>query len=86
MSLPREFWTDARHYQIVALSTLLVFNLVFLDFGAQPLNIAHSGPKVMRSLPVYATATRRRGQGCVLLPDGGGQHPCRQGPHEPRVG
>jgi hypothetical protein len=38
MSLPREFWTDARHYQIAALSTLLLFNLVFLDFGAQPLN------------------------------------------------
>jgi len=40
MSLPREFWTDARHYQIAALSTLLVFNLAFLDFGAQPLNSA----------------------------------------------
>jgi Na+-transporting NADH:ubiquinone oxidoreductase subunit NqrB len=38
MSLPREFWTDARHYQIAALSTLLLFNLAFLDFGAQPLN------------------------------------------------
>jgi Na+-transporting NADH:ubiquinone oxidoreductase subunit NqrB len=38
MSLPREFWTDARHYQIAALSTLLLFNLVFLDFGARPLN------------------------------------------------
>jgi Na+-transporting NADH:ubiquinone oxidoreductase subunit NqrB len=40
MSLPREFWTDARHYQIAALSTLLVFNLGWLDFGARPLNSA----------------------------------------------
>src|SRR6516225_2341772 len=38
MSLPREFWSDARHYQIAALSTLLIFSLGWLDFGAQPLN------------------------------------------------
>src|SRR5499427_1817793 len=40
MSLPHEFWTDARHYQIAALSTLLVFNFGWLDFGARPLNSA----------------------------------------------
>jgi enediyne biosynthesis protein E5 len=40
MSLPREFWTDARHYQIAALSTLLAFNFGWLDFGARPLNSA----------------------------------------------
>jgi enediyne biosynthesis protein E5 len=34
------FWSDARLYQIAALSTLLVFNLGWLDFGAQPLNSA----------------------------------------------
>jgi enediyne biosynthesis protein E5 len=33
-------WSDARHYQIAALATLLVFNLGWLDFGAQPLNSA----------------------------------------------
>jgi enediyne biosynthesis protein E5 len=38
--LPREWWSDARHYQIAALSTLLVFNLGWLDFGARPLNSA----------------------------------------------
>jgi enediyne biosynthesis protein E5 len=38
--LPREWWSDARHYQIAALSTLLVFNLGRLDFGARPLNSA----------------------------------------------
>jgi Na+-transporting NADH:ubiquinone oxidoreductase subunit NqrB len=34
------FWSDARHYQIAALSTLLIFNLGWLDFGARPLNSA----------------------------------------------
>jgi Na+-transporting NADH:ubiquinone oxidoreductase subunit NqrB len=31
---------DARHFQIAALATLLVFNLGWLDFGAKPLNSA----------------------------------------------
>src|SRR4051812_21994089 len=34
------FLADARHYQIAALSTLLVFNLGWIDFGAQPANSA----------------------------------------------
>ena len=38
--LSHPFWSDARHYQIAALSTLLVFNLGWLDFGVQPLNSA----------------------------------------------
>src|SRR5205807_2683708 len=33
----RQFWSDARHYQIAALSFLLAFNLGWLDFGARPL-------------------------------------------------
>jgi Na+-transporting NADH:ubiquinone oxidoreductase subunit NqrB len=37
-SSARGFWSDARHYQIAALATLLVFNLGWLDFGARPLN------------------------------------------------
>lgn len=36
--LPANFRTDARHYQIAALSTLLIFNLGWIDFGARPLN------------------------------------------------
>jgi len=32
------FWSDARHYQIAALSTLVVFNLGWIDFGARPAN------------------------------------------------
>lgn len=38
--LQRELGLDARHYQIAALSTLLVFNIGWLDFGARPLNSA----------------------------------------------
>jgi enediyne biosynthesis protein E5 len=38
--IPREWWSDARHYQIAALSTLLIYNLGWLDFGARPLNSA----------------------------------------------
>ena len=38
--LPRQFWTDARHYQIAALATLLTYNFGWLDFGARPLNSA----------------------------------------------
>ena len=37
-SLPRRFFTDARHYQIAALATLLTYNFGWLDFGARPLN------------------------------------------------
>src|SRR5215510_1307734 len=34
------FWSDARHYQIAALATLLGYNLGWVDFGARPLNSA----------------------------------------------
>jgi Na+-translocating ferredoxin:NAD+ oxidoreductase RnfD subunit len=34
------FWSDARHYQIAALATLVVFNLGWIDFGARPANSA----------------------------------------------
>ncbi|MGA8611376.1 MAG: RnfABCDGE type electron transport complex subunit D [Xanthobacteraceae bacterium] len=33
----RAWWSDARHFQIVALSSLLAINFVWLDFGAKPL-------------------------------------------------
>jgi Na+-transporting NADH:ubiquinone oxidoreductase subunit NqrB len=38
--LGNPFLTDARHYQIAALATLLTYNLGWLDFGARPLNSA----------------------------------------------
>ena len=33
-------WSDARHYQIAALASLLVINFFWIDFGAKPLNSA----------------------------------------------
>jgi enediyne biosynthesis protein E5 len=33
----RTWWSDARHFQIVALSTLLAINFFWIDFGAKPL-------------------------------------------------
>ena len=33
-------WSDARHYQIAALSALVFFNFGWIDFGARPLNSA----------------------------------------------
>jgi enediyne biosynthesis protein E5 len=33
----RALWSDARHFQIVALSSLLIINFVWIDFGAKPL-------------------------------------------------
>src|SRR5262245_25917045 len=39
-SFASRFFRDARHYQIAALSTLLVFNLGWIDFGARPENSA----------------------------------------------
>ncbi|MEA2934943.1 MAG: enediyne biosynthesis protein, partial [Variibacter sp.] len=34
------FWKDARHYQVAALTTLVVVNLGWIDFGARPDNTA----------------------------------------------
>jgi Na+-transporting NADH:ubiquinone oxidoreductase subunit NqrB len=33
----RTLWSDARHFQIVALSSLLFINFFWIDFGARPL-------------------------------------------------
>lgn len=38
--LAHPLWSDARHYQIAALTTLLIYNIGWLDFGAQPFNSA----------------------------------------------
>jgi Na+-transporting NADH:ubiquinone oxidoreductase subunit NqrB len=35
--LPARLWSDARHYQIAALSILLTINFTSIDFGAKPL-------------------------------------------------
>jgi enediyne biosynthesis protein E5 len=54
-------WSDARHYQIAALSTLLVFNLGWLDFGARPLNsaLAIAGALAAQALCTYWFALPR---------------------------
>ncbi len=36
----RQLLTDARHFQIAALSVLVIFNIGWIDFGARPLNSA----------------------------------------------
>ena len=33
----RTLWSDARHFQIAALSSLLLINFFWIDFGAKPL-------------------------------------------------
>ena len=35
--LPDRLWSDARHYQILALTGLLLINFTSIDFGARPL-------------------------------------------------
>jgi enediyne biosynthesis protein E5 len=36
----RRWWSDARHFQIVALASLLLLNFFWIDFGAKPLYCA----------------------------------------------
>ena len=55
--IPRDFWSDARHYQIAALSTLLVFNFGWLDFGARPLNSALAIASALATQAVCARIT-----------------------------
>jgi Na+-transporting NADH:ubiquinone oxidoreductase subunit NqrB len=49
------FWSDARHYQIAALATLLAYNIGWLDFGARPLNSALA---IVSALATQALCTR----------------------------
>jgi Na+-transporting NADH:ubiquinone oxidoreductase subunit NqrB len=53
--LSAAFWSDARHYQIAALTSLLVYNVGWVDFGAQPLNSALA---IGASLLTQALCTR----------------------------
>jgi len=56
---PSRLWaylhSDARHFQIAALATLLAFNVAFLDFGARPLNSALA---ILCSLATQALCSR----------------------------
>ncbi len=51
----RSSWSDARHYQIAALSCLLVYNLGWLDFGARPIASALA---IAAALMTQALCTR----------------------------
>jgi Na+-transporting NADH:ubiquinone oxidoreductase subunit NqrB len=52
------FWRDARHYQIAALTTLVIFNVGWIDFGARPLNSALA---LIGALATQVVCSRRAG-------------------------
>ena len=51
----RAWWSDARHFQIAALSTLLAINFIWIDFGAKPL---HSALAITSALATQAVCLR----------------------------
>ena len=51
----RAWWSDARYFQIAALSTLLTINFVWIDFGARPL---HSAMATVAALATQAACAR----------------------------
>jgi Na+-transporting NADH:ubiquinone oxidoreductase subunit NqrB len=51
----RAWWSDARHFQIVALSTLLAINFVWIDFAAKPL---YSALAIASALATQAVCSR----------------------------
>jgi Na+-transporting NADH:ubiquinone oxidoreductase subunit NqrB len=51
----RAWWSDARYFQIAALSTLLTINFVWIDFGARPL---HSAMAIVAALATQAACAR----------------------------
>jgi hypothetical protein len=55
----RRWWSDARHFQIVALATLLAINFVWIDFGARPLQSAFA---IAGALATQAVCARLFGQ------------------------
>ena len=54
----RAWWSDARHFQIVALSSLLTINFVWIDFGAKPL---YSALAVVSALATQIICSRFSG-------------------------
>lgn len=53
--LAHPFWSDARHYQIAALTTLVIYNIGWIDFGAQPFNSACA---ILASIATQIVCTR----------------------------
>ena len=54
----RRLWSDARHFQIVALSSLLLINFTWIDFGAKPL---YSALAILSALATQAVCSRLAG-------------------------
>ena len=54
----RRWWSDARHFQIVALSSLLLVNFTWIDFGAKPL---YSALAILSALATQAVCSRLAG-------------------------
>ena len=65
------FWRDARHYQIAALATLVIFNFGWIDFGARPLNSAFA---LIGALVTQIVCSRATG-----IPIDRHNRPCRKG-------
>jgi len=54
----RAFWSDARHFQIAALWSLLLINFFWIDFGARPL---YSALAIVAALLTQIVCTRLSG-------------------------
>ena len=54
----RRWWSDARHFQIVALVSLLLVNFIWIDFGAKPL---YSALAILSALATQAVCSRLTG-------------------------
>ena len=54
----RTLWSDARHFQIAALSSLLLINFFWIDFGAKPL---YSALAIAAALLTQIVCTRLSG-------------------------
>ncbi|HWX83444.1 MAG TPA: RnfABCDGE type electron transport complex subunit D [Xanthobacteraceae bacterium] len=54
----RRWWSDARHFQIVALSSLLLVNFTWIDFGAKPL---YSALAILSALATQIVCARLAG-------------------------
>jgi Na+-transporting NADH:ubiquinone oxidoreductase subunit NqrB len=54
----RRWWSDARHFQIMALSSLLLVNFTWIDFGAKPL---YSALAILSALATQAVCSRLAG-------------------------
>jgi Na+-transporting NADH:ubiquinone oxidoreductase subunit NqrB len=54
----RRWWSDARHFQIVALASLLLLNFFWIDFGAKPI---YSALAILAALATQVVCARLAG-------------------------